>query len=79
MPPLVYHLCSIAMILKYRSGTVDYTQTLSQAVFCTCDKKCKESYPNNSSRIMTFHPRVFWLGTLREVLENLRNSSRCEL
>ena len=33
MPPLMYHLCSIAMILKYRSGTVEFTQTLSQAVF----------------------------------------------
>ena len=41
MPPLMYHLCSFAMILKYRSGTVEVTQTLSQAVFAPAIRNAK--------------------------------------
>ena len=40
---LMYHLCSIAMILKYWSGTVEFTQTLSQAVFAPAIRNARRS------------------------------------
>ena len=43
MPPLMYHLCSIVMILKYRSGTVEFTQTLSQAVFAPAIRNARRA------------------------------------
>ena len=40
---LMYHLCPIAMILKYRSGTVEFTQTLSQAVFAPAIRNARRA------------------------------------
>ena len=52
---LMYHLCSIAMILKYRSGTVEFTQTLSQAVFAPAIRNARRA---------TLITRQEWLFTL---------------